>query len=96
MNYLINYIILGQKFVNCSILITKGLERGVLMKAIEHKRIILPKMPTIDTEGRVGFMYNSAEGFPTLRINNQDFAMIDELDNWLYQNRNNFIYERIA
>lgn len=38
----------------------------------------------------------SAEGFPTLRINNQDFAMIDELDNWLYQNRNNFIYERIA
>ena len=60
-----------QKFVNCSILITKGLERGVLMKAIEHKRIILPKMPTIDTEGRVGFMYNSAE---LEKCRNSDFC----------------------
>lgn len=41
------------------------------MKTIEHKRIILPNMPTIDNERCVGRMYTSAE---LEKCRNSDFC----------------------
>lgn len=45
------------------------------MQNTEEKRIKLPKLPTIDNEGRVGFMYTSEE---LEQCRNSDFCHCDK------------------